>query len=163
MAKPVEKFHRNAVERDGRQVYCASCTAKYQREPERLREKKEYDGSPERQAFARESVKRSKRGNGRYSYAKSHAKEKSHAWELLREEYGEMVRRPCHYCGRRISETGIGLDRCDNGVGYVLGNVVPCCVLCNTIKSDKFTRTEMERIGETLRSIYVSRQGEAHV
>lgn len=156
-AKPVEEFSRNAITRDGRQGYCKPCTVAYHREPERLRRKREYDHSERRLAVSREGVKRSKRGNGRYSYARSHALEKSREWGLSREAYAELVSRPCHYCGRPVSETGIGLDRCDNEEGYFLGNVVPCCTLCNTIKSNKFTRTEMEAIGTLLKDIYAAR------
>ena len=27
-----------------------------------------------------------------------------------------------------------GLDRVDNSIGYILENVVPCCVTCNSMK-----------------------------
>ena len=29
-----------------------------------------------------------------------------------------------------------GLDRVNNGLGYVEGNVVPCCETCNTAKQN---------------------------
>ena len=51
----------------------------------------------------------------------------------------------CHYCGlppqteskyRTVKNiTYNGLDRVDNGLGYVAGNVVPCCRFCNGMKS----------------------------
>lgn len=51
----------------------------------------------------------------------------------------------CHYCGappaNRIKTAAYtlyynGIDRVDNSLGYVPGNVVPCCIRCNTAKSD---------------------------
>jgi hypothetical protein len=157
--KNVEEFHRNRSMPDGRQVYCASCSSAYHKEPERLSEKKKYDCSPERLEIARESVKRSKRGPGRFTYARGHAKEKGHSWDLSKEEYEGLVSCSCYYCGGRVSETGIGLDRCDNDLGYYRENVVPCCYLCNTIKSNKFSKSEMEQIGAVLRRIYKVRIG----
>jgi hypothetical protein len=29
-----------------------------------------------------------------------------------------------------------GIDRKDNTIGYVVGNVVPCCIVCNRAKMD---------------------------
>ena len=40
---------------------------------------------------------------------------------------------PCFYCGDRIE--GIGIDRVDNTLGYVNGNLTPCCTFCNTLKA----------------------------
>jgi len=32
---------------------------------------------------------------------------------------------------------GFGIDRIDNSKGYIEGNMVPCCKICNWMKSDK--------------------------
>jgi hypothetical protein len=55
--------------------------------------------------------------------------------------------KPCHYCGsdpkpryskyRKSDVTPYlcnGIDRVDNGRGYVLSNCVSCCGLCNYMK-----------------------------
>lgn len=53
----------------------------------------------------------------------------------------------CYYCGRppenrTLSEhdtgdfTYNGIDRKDNALGYIHGNVVPCCQVCNLAKRD---------------------------
>jgi len=52
----------------------------------------------------------------------------------------------CYYCGKApqyseyIKDLGKimfnGIDRVDNSIGYVKGNVVACCKKCNTFKSD---------------------------
>ena len=65
-------------------------------------------------------------------------------WELTNEQFTELIIRPCYYCGRaphRITQksaygalTCNGLDRRDNGTGYTVENVVPCCPRCNRAK-----------------------------
>lgn len=58
-------------------------------------------------------------------------------------QFAEHTGLPCHYCGcpatlskiRKLS--GLlrsGLDRVNNKIGYVLGNVVSCCATCNRFK-----------------------------
>ena len=41
----------------------------------------------------------------------------------------------CFYCGDKTNH--IGIDRVDSKIGYQLGNVVPCCTNCNTMKMIK--------------------------
>jgi hypothetical protein len=48
---------------------------------------------------------------------------------------------PCHYCGGELPESGYGLDRINPLLGYIPGNVVPCCETCNIAKSNL---TELE-------------------
>ena len=31
---------------------------------------------------------------------------------------------------------GVGIDRIDSSIGYVVENCVPCCTLCNRMKSN---------------------------
>jgi hypothetical protein len=44
---------------------------------------------------------------------------------------------PCHYCGGKLPEAGYGLDRINPELGYVYGNVVPCCTECNISKHNR--------------------------
>jgi hypothetical protein len=63
-----------------------------------------------------------------------HSKVARNDWELKLtfEEYAMLiVNRACYYCGESIPEAGHGLDRQDHRLGYVIGNVVPCCSNCN--------------------------------
>lgn len=60
------------------------------------------------------------------------------------ETYENLIKMPCEYCGLSNDvEAGAGLDRLDNNCGYVVGNVVSCCVLCNLTRADNFTPEEM--------------------
>lgn len=50
------------------------------------------------------------------------------------EEFIEFVKRPCIYCG--FNNGYVGIDRVDSSLGYVKGNMVPCCSVCNYMKLD---------------------------
>lgn len=49
----------------------------------------------------------------------------------------------CYYCGDKID--GLGIDRVNNSIGYQIGNVVPCCTMCNGMK---FTKTKNDFINQ---------------
>jgi len=56
---------------------------------------------------------------------------------LTRDEFLSFWQKPCHYCG--ISIETIGLDRVDNAIGYLAGNVESCCKSCNYAKAGMTT------------------------
>lgn len=67
-------------------------------------------------------------------------------FELTEEQFFKLTQKDCHYCGSKPSNiykpqgnnggyTYNGLDRVDNTKGYVIGNVVSCCQICNSAKS----------------------------
>jgi len=66
----------------------------------------------------------------------------------------------CTYCGVDLRVgTGSGLDRLDNGKGYTLSNVTPCCDWCNTARSDHLTPQEMKLfIGPAIREVRLRRR-----
>lgn len=71
----------------------------------------------------------------RYIYLKSAAKKRRIKCSLTFEEYKHIVcSRRCHYCGDNLPRRGYGLDRIESNLGYIIGNVVPCCTDCNTAK-----------------------------
>lgn len=65
--------------------------------------------------------------------AKGNAIKRGVEWALTREDFMAFWQQPCSYCADPIPT--VGLDRFDNGKGYVRGNVVPCCAGCNSMKS----------------------------
>lgn len=74
----------------------------------------------------------------RYNALRLSAKKREIPLLLSLEEYRVLTQEgsaPCDYCGEPIIQTGHGLDRKDFFKGYELGNVVPCCKLCNQIKA----------------------------
>lgn len=72
------------------------------------------------------------------------AKRKGMEWGLSLEEYAQLFRKSCFYCGKSTSSQGaIGLDRKINSIGYISGNVVTCCRDCNVVKSNVLSVEEM--------------------
>ena len=80
-----------------------------------------------------------------YSMYKRSAKLRNYEFEITKEDFKIFTSQNCHYCDsppsnrilRRRQEDGYtynGLDRVDNNKGYVINNVVPCCVVCNEMK-----------------------------
>lgn len=78
----------------------------------------------------------------------THANERKLTFLLTFEQFLEVTSRDCDYCGaapsneygksRRGNGSYVysGLDRIDNTLGYLPGNVAPCCWRCNTAKSN---------------------------
>lgn len=67
-----------------------------------------------------------------YTY---NAKKRGLVFDLPREDFHKLLSAPCEYCGAPPNPVG-GIDRVDNGRGYIVGNVVPCCKICNLAKRD---------------------------
>ena len=68
---------------------------------------------------------------------------------LTAEQILKLVKSNCHYCNEGFSNTMNynqtnfkytfhynGIDRIDSSIGYINGNVVPCCKTCNVSKMD---------------------------
>jgi hypothetical protein len=76
---------------------------------------------------------------------KANAARRALRWDITDEALRTLLSQDCHYCGGPPSNVSAsvggvftynGLDRVDNELGYCLENVVPCCIACNTAKSD---------------------------
>lgn len=65
-----------------------------------------------------------------------------------------ILYKKCVYCG---SDHMVGCDRVDNNKGHTKDNVVPCCRICNTARSDIFTFDEMKILGKTISTILNNR------
>lgn len=79
------------------------------------------------------------------------ARKRGLAWELTDEDFDRLTAENCFYCGsppacrtKRVKSVRHyngdfvynGIDRIDNAVGYIPGNVLPCCGICNKAKRD---------------------------
>ena len=80
-----------------------------------------------------------------FSNYKGDSKRKKRNFSLSKEKFFEIIEKRCFYCGVEPSnkEKGRynngeyvynGIDRIDNTIGYIEGNVVPCCWKCNQAK-----------------------------
>jgi hypothetical protein len=79
-----------------------------------------------------------------YHDYRSRSKKKNHEFELSVDYFSEIVKSNCSYCGSPPEQKkrkgnlvdANGIDRIDSSIGYVTGNIVPCCYMCNRMKSD---------------------------
>lgn len=88
-----------------------------------------------------------------YRHTRLNATKRGISWDINFDTWEFLRSQPCDYCGLKI-ETKIGaLDRLDNSKGYELGNVVPCCVICNGVRLDIWTPAEMKILGAVIGSL----------
>lgn len=81
-----------------------------------------------------------------YRNYKNNAKTRNFSFNLTQTEFNQLVLENCYYCGskpyrivknyKRSSDTILcnGIDRVDNKLGYIVGNCVTCCQICNMAK-----------------------------
>jgi len=74
--------------------------------------------------------------SSKYSTLKSVASRRGLECLLSLDEYKAVIANPCYYCGGDLPPTGSGTDRVDSSIGYIVGNVRACCMVCNRSKSD---------------------------
>lgn len=80
------------------------------------------------------------------------ARKRGLAWRLTGEDFDGLTAQDCFYCGNRPSSSAKnatkgrsfngdfvynGIDRVDNAAGYIPGNVVTCCGICNRAKGNR--------------------------
>jgi hypothetical protein len=75
------------------------------------------------------------RPEGMYLIYKTGARVRTLDFGLTLDNYKDIVSKPCYYCGQTPEQAnGMGVDRVDNTLGYVLNNCVPCCEFDNQAK-----------------------------
>ena len=95
----------------------------------------------------------------RYKNYKQGAKSRNLDFTLTKEEFDEITKMPCKYCGEYsgnfLDMPFCGIDRIDSNKGYTKDNVISCCEMCNRMKSDynvkdwlRKVKTIAERIEE---------------
>src|SRR6266478_4605910 len=99
----------------------------------------------------------------RFARAIALAKQRSYEWTIPEDSYKSLIIKPCYYHNGSLSDTGIGLDRLDNSRGYHVGNVVPCCGVCNFVRGNKFTPAEMLKLGQVVAEIIKERGTQGQV
>lgn len=141
-----------ARDRDGRlhstmRYYTVECTNCKHKSEKTLNNVRNYSGCrncsllPKGQAGMNRMMQGYRRG----------AKSRHYEFSITAEEFRRLTSANCFYCGakpsqfvacnrqRRKSTWGDyianGIDRINNRKGYVDGNCVPCCIICNHAKS----------------------------
>lgn len=75
------------------------------------------------------------------------ARMRGYPFELSKEQFKEIITKPCIYCGETLTQEKhkpsrngtfkyTGIDRYDNTKGYTTDNAVPCCCKCNRMKTN---------------------------
>ena len=77
-------------------------------------------------------LKRRMSTNKKFSDYRNGAKERNLIFDISFDVFMSFWQKPCDYCGTTIPT--IGIDRVDSSKGYIDGNIVPCCAMCNTMK-----------------------------
>lgn len=70
----------------------------------------------------------------RYNIYKKNARKRNIVFNISKEKFYEISSKPCYYCGELREYNGI--DRIDSNIGYEDNNIVPCCEICNKMKSN---------------------------
>lgn len=95
----------------------------------------------------------------RHSTLRTQAKRRGLTVTITADQLAFIRSCPCTYCGRALTETtGYGLDRVDNTQDYTIGNIVPCCSICNVMRSTYWTYDEFKQIGAVLSKLNAVRQ-----
>ena len=115
--KSTSEFYKNKKYKDGLCGQCKDCDKTYN---------KEWKKTP----------------NAKYINYNNSAKDRGYEFNLSLEEFTSLLNQDCHYCGQE----GFGVDRFDNSTGYTSDNCVPCCTMCNKIKSNHDYDDLMEHI-----------------
>lgn len=79
------------------------------------------------------------------------SKKRGLSFTLVLEDIKDLYSSGCVYCGSEISVKTI--DRKDNAIGYVQGNCLSACWLCNRLKGNFMSFNEMVVMGEAIRKI----------
>ena len=92
----------------------------------------------------------------RFVKAKRRANNRKIEWSISLEEYASFAFQECFYCQNKLGDkvaVSTGLDRIDNSKGYISGNIVSCCNMCNTIKNDFLSSEEMKQVAQLIISL----------
>lgn len=103
-----------------------------------------------------------------YRRYKKSADNRRKVWSISESEFRSLILGACYYCGILAGNTEYrytkkseyfqynGVDRVDNSIGYVKGNVVSCCGMCNMMKGQKTAESFREHCKVIAKSIPIS-------
>jgi hypothetical protein len=90
-----------------------------------------------RQGHTEEIKHNNQASKGRYRTYKKSAKRRELIFTLTLEQFTDITNNTCTYCDQfSKGKEFTGIDRLVNTEGYNLANCIPCCDVCNFMKSD---------------------------
>lgn len=189
--KLLSDFNQQKTSKDGKTSYCKVCVKEvnkplrdknkekysrqykewYKNNKERaLQKSKKWKENNKERALQkskewRENNKQKIQENYKYRFSvlKISAKKRQIPMTISIEQFAGLDKLPCHYCNNKKGYAGHGLDRIDSLKGYTLENVVPCCRVCNILKSNKDENwpemiDQLERTLQGLKQVYKDQQ-----
>ena len=149
-----DNFHREKSRPLGLSYECKECHRA--RKKGRDRRKERWTAlTPEQKALRKARMARWNRTQRGRATQLRKAYQRIDACDLTSEELLEYIMQPCVYCGTTTDNRG--LDRIDNSLPHIKGNVQTACTDCNRIRGDRFTVEEMKLIGKTMVEIRKAR------
>lgn len=112
--------------KDGHQYACKDCQTNFR--------KLNYEPDPVVRNNKRRKYRKSLQS--KFNTLKYSSKFRNIEFDLSFEEYKALVKFDCAYCDKPLPTQGYGIDRVDSSLGYISGNLLPCCKKCNTIKGN---------------------------
>lgn len=91
--------------------------------------------------------------SGNFSSYKSTAKKRELSFELSKKIFEDITHSPCYICGKE-GQTGIGIDRFNNNIGYIESNCKPCCNYCNYMKKNYDYNVFIDKIQQIVLNTY---------
>jgi len=142
-----ENFHREKSRPLGLSYECKECHSA--RKKGRDRRKERWGALTPEQKVLRKArmLKYGRTHRGRATYLRK-AYQRVDECNLTALEILEYITQPCVYCGTVTDNRG--LDRIDNSLPHIKGNVQTACTDCNLMRGDRFTVDEMMIIGKTV-------------
>lgn len=122
----LSRFYRDKTRLDGRGRICKPCAKEY-----RI---KNFNRDREKQSEKDKAYKRTL--SGKFTNLKTTAAWRGIDMKLTKEQYKSLTKAgKCYYCKDTLPEASYGLDRKNPKIGYTVRNSVPCCTICNRMKT----------------------------
>lgn len=150
-----ENFYRDKARPLGLSYECKPCLS--ERKKGRDRRKERWSELTLEQKQQRRAVQKryGKTLKGRAVFLRQ-AYMRIDACDMTADEIVDLISQPCVHCG--TTDLNRGLDRIDNNLPHIRGNVAPSCLPCNFARGDRFTFEEMQRIGAVIRQVISDRK-----
>ena len=160
--KETTEFNKRKAGKDGLTAWCKTCcrTDNALRAPKYAAKNREYRKRYEAKPIVQARLKlryelnkdqireRTKKHYwslaGQFNQYRKTARKRGLSFELSKDDCSLFYNKTCSYCGD--SFVGLGIDRVNNLVGYILPNCVTCCTKCNTMKMALTLNTFKEHI-----------------
>lgn len=147
----------NSNNKSNNQKYCSNCSTLHLKEYRKLNNAKWYLKNKRKRKLYMILP------HMIYFFIKRNARNRKIKFNIKKQEFITWYNKQnqkCQYCNRSLEEiqsdkreifkNRLSIDRIDSDKGYYLKNILLCCMRCNIIKSNYFTKQEMKRIGKII-------------